>query len=84
MTVAPRTWITTRSMGSALIQVCIPGEGQLTRRIRFAEEDRGDGITCLGTQEPTLNNGRHLIDPRHGHSITTDVHIDETRVHGYK
>ena len=84
MTVAPRTRITTCGMGSALIQVSIPGEGQLTRRIRFAEEDRGDGITCLGTQEPTLNNGRHLIDPRHGHGITADVHIDKTWVYSHK
>ena len=68
-------------MGTTLIEVSIPGEGQFARGVHIAKEHRGDGLACLRANEPGLYHSRHLVEPRQGSTIARDIHIHQTGIH---
>lgn len=45
-----------------------------------AGEDRSQSFTAFATNIPSLNDACYLFFPRHSHSITRDIHIDEVLV----
>ena len=57
-------------------------EGQLATGIDIAHQDGSQRMSGLRTEIPVLHDGRHLLHPRHGHSVAGDVHHDESRVGG--
>ena len=81
MILAPNTRIGIESVGTTLIKGSIPREGKLARGIDIAEEDGSNSLTSLRADEPSLYDGRHLVEPRQSSPIAGDVHIDQTRIH---
>ena len=68
-------------MGTTVVETLIPCEGQFTRGIHIATEHAGQRFTGLRTDEPSLHDRRHLVGPRHSHSITGDVHKNNVFVY---
>ena len=68
-------------MRPALSERGIPSIGQLTRRIHVAKEYGGNGGASLGAKEPSLHDGRNLVETRYRHRVTRDIDIHEARVY---
>ena len=66
------------SVGGDILKLHREGHRELAGGVDLAENDIGDGITGLGTEEPGLQYGRHLLDPGHRNSIA--AHIDHHKV----
>lgn len=58
-----------KAVGRHIVELGKPGEGELARRTRLAGEHIGEGVASLRTDEPPLDDGGHLVFPRHGDSI---------------
>ena len=81
MVFAPSARIGVQGMGTTLIEVSIPGEGQFARGVHIAKEHRGDGLASLRANKPRLYNSRHFVEPGQGSTIARDIHIDQTGIH---
>ncbi len=68
-------------MSADIIEVHGPGEGQFARRVGIAHENAGECFSRLTAYEPALHDGRNLVTPRHGHSVTRDVDKHDVLVH---
>ena len=74
MTLAPCAGISPKPVGWHIAERLEPRERQLATGGDTSRQHVGQGIAGLRADEPPLHHGRHLVNPRHGHSITRNVH----------
>ena len=75
------TRIFAQFMSTYIFQFCRESERKFSWRIGVSHQYGSKSCSGFRTQEPTLNNSRHFIHPRHSHCIAGDIDNNQVFIH---